>query len=79
MTRLEDADENRRAAEIRTLGVNDKHGRTGAPPSSPAVTTGSHGRGLEPRIRTFAAELLKNRLAGRPWVGTQQRESTRWV
>jgi hypothetical protein len=27
MTRLEDADENRRAAEIRTLGVNDKHGR----------------------------------------------------
>ena len=32
MTRLEDADENRRAAEIRTLGVNDKHGRTGRLP-----------------------------------------------
>ena len=32
MTRLEDADENRRAAEIRTLGVNGKHGRTGRLP-----------------------------------------------
>src|SRR6478752_1280510 len=41
-------------------------------PWSPAVTTGSHGRGLEPRIRNFVAELLKFRLAGRPWVGTQQ-------
>ena len=43
-----------------------------ASPWSPAVTTGSHGRGMEPRIRTFVAELLKFRLAGRPWVGTQQ-------
>jgi hypothetical protein len=32
MTRLEVADENRGAAEIRTLGVNDKHGRTGRLP-----------------------------------------------
>ena len=73
MTRLEVADENRGAAEIRTLGCQ-RQTRTdwSAPPSSPAVTTGSHGRGLEPRIRTFVAELLQFRLAGRSWVGTTQ-------
>src|SRR6478609_6600017 len=37
-----------------------------ASPWSPAVTTGSQGRGLEPRIRTFAAELLPLRPAGGP-------------